>query len=89
MESFLQKNSISKLASEGPVLVNGMLNETKMVFTCDFISGELNKFHFGVWLISYNWLHDTTRNETHCRCYFIGVILLSHELFNVKKAQVG
>ena len=32
-------------------------------------------FHFGVWSISYNCLHDTTRNETHCGCYFIAVIL--------------
>ena len=32
-------------------------------------------FHFDVWSISYNRLHDTTRNETHCGCYFIDVIL--------------
>ena len=28
-----------------------------------------------VWSISYNWLHEIPRNETHCCCYFILVIL--------------
>ena len=32
-------------------------------------------FYFGVWSISYSCLHDTTRNETHCGCYFTAVIL--------------
>ena len=32
-------------------------------------------FYFGVWSISYNYLHDTTRNETHCGCHFIAVIV--------------
>ena len=25
-----------------------------------------------IWLISYNCLHDPTRSETHCGCYFNG-----------------
>ena len=28
------------------------------MFTWDFISGEMKYFHFGVWSISYNCLHD-------------------------------
>ena len=37
-------------------------------------------FHFGqneigVWSIYCNCLHDTTRNEAHCGCYFIAIIL--------------
>ena len=32
-------------------------------------------FYFGVWSISSSCLHDTTRNETHCGCYFTAVIL--------------
>ena len=45
------------------------------MFTWDFISGEVKYFCFGVWSISYNCLHDTTRNKTRCWCYFIAVIL--------------
>ena len=38
------------------------------------------RLHFGqneidVWSISYNWLHDTTRNEAHDGCYFTAIIL--------------
>ena len=35
----------------------------------------LGYFPFSVWSVSYNCLHDTTRNETYCGCYFIAVIL--------------
>ena len=45
------------------------------MLTWDFISGEMKYFHFGVCSISYNCLHDPTRNETHCGWYFIAVIL--------------
>ena len=45
------------------------------VFTSDFISSKMKHFHFAVWLISYNCLDDTIRNETHCECHFIAVIL--------------
>ena len=45
------------------------------VFTSDFISSKMKHFHFAVWLISYNCLDDTIRNETHCGCHFIAVIL--------------
>ena len=40
------------------------------MFTWDFISSKMKCFQCGVWSISYNNLHDTTRNETHCRCFF-------------------
>ena len=40
------------------------------MFTWDFISGKMKCFQCGVWSISYNNLHDTTQNETHCRCFF-------------------
>ena len=33
-------------------------------------------FHFGIWLISYNCLHDTTQNETWCNTLIAGVISL-------------
>ena len=36
-------------------------------------------FHFGVWSISYNCLHDTTRNETHCGHYFSVAILTKNK----------
>ena len=39
------------------------------------ISFGAKNFLFGVWSISYNYLHDTTQNETHCECHFIAVIL--------------
>ena len=49
---------------------------SKRVFTWDFIPGEIKYFHFGVWSVSYNCLHDTSQNENHCGCYFIDVILI-------------
>ena len=45
------------------------------MFTRDFISGKMKYFHFGVWSISNNSLHNATQNETDCGCYFIAVIL--------------
>ena len=54
----------------------------KRVFTRDFISGKVKYFHFGVWSISYNCLHDKNRNETHCGCYFI-VVILTEMKFNL------
>ena len=45
------------------------------VLTWDFISGKMKYFHFGFWSISYNCLHETTQNGTHCGCHFIAVIL--------------
>ena len=39
-----------------------------------FHLGEMKYFHFGVWSISYDCLHDTTRTKTRCGCYFIAVI---------------
>ena len=36
---------------------------------------KMKYFHFGVWSISYNCLHDTARTETPYRCFFIAVIL--------------
>ena len=33
------------------------------------------RFHFGVKTISSNSLHDTTENETHCKCHFIAIVL--------------
>ena len=39
------------------------------------ISTEMKYCQFGVWLISYNCLHEIPLNETHCGCYFISVIL--------------
>ena len=49
---------------------------SKRVFTWDFIPGEIKYFHFGVYSVSYNCLHDTSQNENHCGCYFIDVILI-------------
>ena len=40
-----------------------------------FISGEMKFFHFGVWSISYNSLHEIPQNEIQCGCNFIAVIL--------------
>ena len=39
------------------------------LMTWDSISGEMKYFHFGIWSIFYNCLHDATRNETRCRFY--------------------
>ena len=36
---------------------------------------RMKYFHFGVWSTSYNSLHDITRNEIHCGCHLIAVIL--------------
>ena len=57
-------------------------------FTRDFISGEMKYFYFGVWSISCSCLHDTARNETHCGCYFIMVILTEIK-FQVIKYHVN
>ena len=45
-------------------------------------------FYFGVWSISCSCLHDTARNETHCGCYFIMVILTEIK-FQVIKYHVN
>ena len=47
----------------------------------DFISGEMKYFHVGVWSFSYNCLHDTTRNGTHCVYYFIAVTLTEMKFY--------
>ena len=51
------------------------------VLTWDFISGKMKYFHFGFWSISYNCLHETTQNGTHCGCHFIAVILAEMNFF--------
>ena len=43
---------------------------------------EMKYFPFGVSSISYNSLHETLQNETHCGCYFIIVILTKMKMFN-------
>ena len=52
------------------------------MFTWDFILGEVKVFHFGIWSIFCNCLHEIRRNETHCGCYFIAVTLISFWLVN-------
>ena len=46
----------------------------------DFISSEMNYFHFGVCSVSHNCLHDIIQNKTHCGCHFISVILTKMKL---------
>ena len=36
---------------------------------CDFMSGEMKYFQFGIWSISYNSFHEIFWNKTHCQCY--------------------
>ena len=52
-----------------------LVTNSKRVLTWDFILGETKYFHFGVWSISYNCLHDAARTETRCGSYFIAFIL--------------
>lgn len=40
-----------------------------------FHLGEMIFFQLGVWPISFNCLDDIPRNEFHCGCYSIAVIL--------------
>ena len=45
------------------------------VFLWDFILRELQYFQFRGWSVCYNCLHGIPRNETHCGCLLIAVIL--------------
>ena len=45
------------------------------ILECVYMVFHFGQNEIGVWSIYCNCLHDTTRNEVHCGCYFIAIIL--------------